>query len=320
MIDFVCMANEAYRHWVELCVRALERRHPGSKIHLFDLSEPAANRLREGFARHPAVRYTHFPPSQWTWPAWIDRADFDFVWPNFGLRDALKYHSRRLRTLLGARNENWMTDKRAHLARTQRAQRMYAQKPHVIRRAAAATGNPLVFIDVDAIVLQPLDRVYEHDFDLAVTTEAPQDVIVGPEPPECTDRPAYPWKAINVGVIFLRNSPRLEPLLDAWVQEMEGVYHLSIEQTALANLIYRRIPDFFQSHYRRRDLDLGGGARVSVMALPMETFNFTRIRRDAPLAAGTAVAHFAGGKKQQQHWDWVQQMIARELEKPYSKS
>ena len=49
MIDFVCMANEAYRHWVELCVRAIERRHPQSKIHLFDLSEARENRLRESF-------------------------------------------------------------------------------------------------------------------------------------------------------------------------------------------------------------------------------------------------------------------------------
>jgi len=315
MIDFVCMANDAYRHWVELCVRAIERRHPGSRIHLFDLSEADESSLRAGFGSRPSVSYTHFPPASWTWPAWIDRADFDFVWPNFGLRDALKYHSRRLRVLLGASNENWMTDKQAHLLRAQRAQRMYAQKPHVIRRAAAATANPLVFIDVDAIVLRPLDAVFERQFDLAVTTEAPRDVIVGPEPAECTERPSYPWKAINVGVIFLRNSPRLGPLLDAWVREMESVYHLSIEQTALANLIYRRIPDFFESHYRTRQLELEGGARVSVMALPMALYNFTRINRETRFAAETAVAHFAGGKKQQQHWDWVQQMISRELER-----
>jgi len=320
MIDFVCMANEAYRHWVELCVRAIERRHPQSKIHLFDLSEARENRLRESFGSRASVSYTHFPPAGWTWPAWIDRADFDFVWPNFGLRDALKYHSRRLRMRFGARNENWMTDKEAHLARAQRAQRMYAQKPHVIRRAAAATANPLVFIDVDAIVLRPLEAVFAREFDLAVTTEAPRDVIVGPEPPECIERPSYPWKAINVGVIFLRNSPRLGALLDAWVREMESVYHLSIEQTALANLIYRRIPDFFESHERTRQLELEGGARVSVMALPMAIYNFTHIDRETRFPAETAVAHFAGGKKQQQHWDWVQQMISRELERPYSSS
>lgn len=313
MMDFVCMANDAYRHWVELCVRAIERRHPESKIYLHDLSEAASNELRARFAEHPSVRYAHFPPSQWTWPAWIDRMDFEFAWPRFGLRETLKYHSRRLRRLLGARNENWMTDKKAHTLRVQRAQRMYAQKPHVIRRTLASSANNLVFIDVDAIVRKRLDSIFDRDFDLAVTTEAPQDVIIGPEPPECTDRPAYPWRAVNVGVIFVRNSGRVKPLLDAWVREMESVHHLSIEQTALANLIYRLAPDFFQSHYRTRVLDLGGGTPVCVMALPMQLYNFTKITRDTAFGPDVAVAHFAGGKKQQQHWEWVREMVAREL-------
>src|SRR4051812_11605018 len=203
MIDFVCMANDAYAHWVELCVRAIERRQPGSVIHLFDISESNASALRERYASHACVRYTHFPPSQWRWPAWIDQADFDFVWPRFGLRETLKYHSRRLRRLFGVRNENWMIDKDAHLKRVQRALRMFAQKPTIIRRALDATDNNFVFIDVDAIVLRRLDPVFDLDFDLAVTTEAPQDVFIGPEPAECTERPSYPYQAINVGVVFV---------------------------------------------------------------------------------------------------------------------
>lgn len=315
-MDFVCMANEGYRHWVELCVRGIERRHPDSSIHLYDLSESGSSALRARFASHPCVRYVHFPPAQWTWPAWIDQMDFDFVWPNFGLREHLKLYSRRLRMRFGAFNENWMTDKKAHTERARRAQRLFAQKPHVIRRALGATRENLVFIDVDAIVLKRLDPVFDMDFDLAVTAEEPQDVIIGPEPPECTERPAYPYVAINVGVIFVRNSPRLQPLLASWIREMETVQHLSIEQTALAQLIYRLAPDFYQSHYQARTLDLGGGASVKVMAVPMARYNFTRIRHtDTALSAQASVAHFCGGKKQQRHWEWVHGLIAHELEK-----
>jgi hypothetical protein len=316
MMDFVCMANDGYLQWTELCVRAIERQQPGSKIHLYDLSESADSAMRARFARHASVRYRHFPPAQWKWPAWIEAAGFDFIWPRFGLRETLKYHSRRLRKLLGARNENWMTDKNAHTQRVRRSLRLFAQKPYVIQDALSSSPHNLAFIDVDAIVLKPLDSVFDRDFDLAVTAEAPEDVIIGPEPPECTERPAYPYVAINVGVIFVRNTGRVKPLLDAWIREMETVHHLSIEQTALANLIYRLAPHFYEAHYRTHTLDLGGGARVSVMSVPMALYNFTKIRHtDTALAPTASVAHFCGGKKQQRHWEWVHGLIAHELDK-----
>jgi hypothetical protein len=314
VIDFVCMANEGYLHWVELCVKAIGRQHPGSTIHLFDLSESSDSRIRVQYSGHAGVRYVHFPPAQWTWPAWIDSMGFDFAWPRFGLRETLKYHSRRLRQLFGARNENWMTDKAAHTRRVRQALRLFAQKPQVIKRSLAATRNDLVFIDVDAIVLKPLDPVFDLEFDLAVTCEEPRDVVVGPEPKECIERPSYPYQAINVGVVFLRNSARMQPLLEAWIRKMETVHHMSIEQTALAQLIYEGVPAFFREHFRARTLALEGGASVSVMALPMRRYNFTRIRRtDEALGSDLFVAHFAGGKKQQQHWDWVRGMIGAAL-------
>jgi hypothetical protein len=315
MIDFVCMANEAYLRWTELCIRSIERRQPSSTIHLFDLTEARDNRLRSAFATHPRVRITHFPSGEWVWPAWIDSADFDFIWPNFGMRETLKYYSRRLRKALGVRNENWMTDKAAHVRRVRAALRLFAQKPYVIGRALAAARHDLVFIDVDAVVLKPLDAVFDFEFDFAVTAEPPQDVIVGPEPPECTDRPHYPYKAINVGVMFVRNNDRVRPLLQAWIREMETVRHLSIEQTALAHLIQRLVPDFYQQHYRPASLRLEG-ALVSVMALPMNLYNFTHLRRqDALVAPDKFVAHFCGGKKQEQHWPWVQKMISDTLQR-----
>lgn len=309
-MNFACMADAGYLRWTELCVQAIERAQPGARVHVFDLSESDASPLRAALEGRASVRYEHFPPSRWQWPAWIDRAGFDFIWPNFGLRESLKYHSRRVRQRFGARHENWMTDKRAHVAKVQRFLRLVAQKPQVIRRALAASPENLVFVDVDAIVLQPLDRVFERDFDLAVTCEEPADVVIGPEPPECTDRPSYPYKAINVGVMFFRNTPALARLIDAWIAEMESVRHLSIEQTALAHLIHRLAPQFFASHYRTTPLELG----ASVMALPMRRYNFTRIAAGTTIPDEVCVAHFAGGKKQEQHWPWVQDLISRELD------
>jgi hypothetical protein len=96
---------------------------------------------------------------------------------------------------------------------------------------------------------------------------------------------------------------------------METVRHLSVEQTALANLIYRLAPNFYETHYEPRKLALGDGSEATVMALPMKLYNFTKIRQtDTSLGSEASVAHFCGGKKQQQHWEWVHRMIAERLD------
>jgi hypothetical protein len=316
MIDFACMADDGYLRWTELCVRAIQRGQPGSTIHLFDLSEAKENRLSAAFAGHPDVRVIHHPPRSWKWPAWVDAADFDFIWPNFGVRDTLKYYSRRLRQALGRHNDAWMTDKAAHVRRVRHFLRLVSQKPYVMEAALGATDRDLVFIDADAVLLKPLDAVFDRDFDFAVTAEEPQDVIIGPEPPECVDRPHYPYKAINVGVMFARNNARIRPLIKAWLREMESVRHLSIEQTALAHLIHRLAPGFFTAHGRPVPLQLDAGAQATVMALPMDVYNFTHVRsEDTRIAPEKYVAHFCGGKKQEQHWPWVQKIIADTLER-----
>lgn len=314
MIDFACMADEGYLRWTEFCVRAIEQRQPGSRIHLFDLSERNDSALASAFRSHPSVAYAHHPPSRWRWPRWIDEAGFDFIWPNFGARETLKYWSRKVRRALGARNGNWMTDKAAHVRKVRHFLRLVSQKPKVMADALGATDRDLVFIDVDALVLKPLDAVFEGDFDFAVTAEDPPDVVIGPEPPECIDRPHYPYKAINVGVMFARNNAATRALIGAWTEEMEHVRHLSIEQTALANLIHRHAPGFFGAHHQARSIRLDGGA-ARVMAVPMALYNFTHIRpSDTMIPEGKFVAHFAGGRKQEQHWQWVQRMIFRELD------
>jgi hypothetical protein len=312
-MDFICMADAGYLRWTELCVRAIERSHPGAAIHLFDLSEERHNPLSATFGEHAVVRLEHYPPSEWKSPAWIEQADFDFIWPRFGLRDTLKYHSRRLRKALGAHNDAWMTDKAAHVRRVRHFLRLVAQKPRLIERVLDRSRGDAVFIDADAIVLKPLAPVFERQFDFAVTAEEPPDVIVGPEPVECTERPSVPWKAINVGVMFARNSAATRRLIGAWIAEMEVVRHLSIEQTALAHLILRLAPDFFASHYRPARLALESGD-VTVLALPMDLYNFTHVKpEDAGVAADKLVVHFCGGKKQERHWPWVQKIVSGTL-------
>ena len=70
-VDFACMADEGYLRWAELCIRSIEQRQPGSRIHLFDLTERPGSALSAAFSSHPPVSYVHFPPSHWQWPRWV---------------------------------------------------------------------------------------------------------------------------------------------------------------------------------------------------------------------------------------------------------
>ena len=178
------MANEGYLRWTELCVRAIQLAQPNLRIHLFDLSEGRDSQLHATFRDRPGLNLTHFPPSEWKWPSWIDSAGFDFIAPPFGLRETIKYHGQRLRMLYGARNANLITDKDAHVRRVRQNLRLIAQKPRVIARALASTWTNFVFIDAYAIVLRPLDSIFEPSFDFAVAAEEPSDIIIGPEPPQ----------------------------------------------------------------------------------------------------------------------------------------
>lgn len=68
------------------------------------------------------------------------------------------------------------------------------------RVQAAAEGEHLLLIDVDTMILRPLDDVWSRPFDLAYTVKRAQ----------------FP---LNGGVIFLRVSDRVKRFVGAWVDE-----------------------------------------------------------------------------------------------------
>lgn len=65
---------------------------------------------------------------------------------------------------------------------------------------ASADGEQLVLIDVDTMILRPLDEVWQRDFDVAVTTRADGTTI-------------------NGGVVFVRSSPAARAFMRAWQTE-----------------------------------------------------------------------------------------------------
>lgn len=74
--------------------------------------------------------------------------------------------------------------------------------------AEAADGDRLLLIDVDTVILRPLDDVWDLKFDLAYTTKPVES--------------RFPF---NAGVLFLRITPAVRTFIATWRAENERMFH-----------------------------------------------------------------------------------------------
>ncbi len=315
VIDFVCMADSKYGKWLSLCIRAIQRFHPNSRIYVFDLS-PESNTIAACCSVFDNIVHVPFPSSEWRYPSWIDKANFSFFWPRFTIRETIKYWTRRLRHHATRRTkEGWMIDKELHVQKMRLFCRIVSLKPHILIRALELSQRNIAFIDVDAIVLKSLTQVFDSFFDIAITCEDPKDIVISANPPECADRPAYPIRAVNTGVIFLRNGTATTEFLSDWISEMDSVYDTSTEQTALANLVFKISPKFFIEYPPLTStLVISNRHTVLVKKLPMNTYNKINFDIAAKESQnGVYILHFVGSKKQEKNWGIVSNYIEQSI-------
>lgn len=317
MLDFVLMATADFSHWVDLCGRSIRRFHPEARIWLFDLSpapSPELDRIARDLEKCEVV---HYPEESWRWPAWVDTANLEFFWPNFSLRERLKMLSRSLRRNLFRRKKGgWVCSPREFVAQRKRFVRIVAQKPRVVSLALAlGTADTLTFIDVDAILLARVDDALPADAQIGITVEAPSDVLIAADPGCGGREDVYPYRAVNTGVMFFRRSRSSQVFLDLWTAEMSQVRHVLSEQTALANLLYRKLPTVFVRGEGVVEFPLGDtGAGIAL--LPCARYNHYKIKsHQEAISPEAAIIHFVGSLKQAHHWPRVLALVEAETAK-----
>jgi len=305
-IDFVTLAEGNYAKWVKNWLDSASRSNPQSRLFIYDASAQPSTELIALAARFPLAQIVPWPQSCWRWPDWVDTIDFQFCWPNFGLRDELKYWSRRLRERLTGRQSDWdwMTDKARFVARRQFIIRICSQKPYIIRDALARTDRPLAYIDADAVVLERFSAYPGGDSDFAVTVVDADQIRVGGEwEPPGPDGP-LPVITINAGVMFANRTPGARRLLDTWIAEMSRVRHGAADQIALANLLYRHDREFFAT----MNPVLIGEASAIVACLTCARYNQVRIP-ETGIGSDVAVAHFVGSWKLNKRYHLVDDIV-----------
>jgi Nucleotide-diphospho-sugar transferase len=315
-MDFVMMADHGYVNWLELSLPSVSEFHKDSRIFVYDLSDFSSGALQSCLSKYANTAYVHYPPEQWRLPDWVNKTDFSWFYPYFGVKETIKYMNRRLRYLLtGRRKDGWIIDKAEEYNRKQHILRVVCQKPHVIADALNRSGNDVVFIDADAATLGNLNHVFDKwTFDAGVTVVDREKVKIGLDE-SMKERQFLPYSAINVGVMFFRNSNATKLLIDAWISEMEDVHYVGAEQTALANLIYKADAHAFEVQPKIVVIAVGQ-EKAKVLMLPCRDYNYHRLsKEDCEIPERTYVVHFVGSLKLIKNQSFVRALLTKEIEK-----
>jgi hypothetical protein len=309
-IDFVTFAAGNYAHWLRLWLSSAARYNPGARLFIYDVSPTPSEAIAALAKAYPNCTVVPWPEDTWKSPAWIDTLDFRFFWPGFGLRDELKYQSRRLRhAVTRKKKHDWMIDKKKFVADKKFFIRICCQKPYILSDAWRRSDRPLAYVDADAVVLERFDAYPGGTSDFTVTVVDRDQVRIGGEwEPMGPDGP-LPVVLINAGVMFANRTDGAQRLIATWIAEMDRVRHGGADQIALANLLQRNGQRFHESSEPLAVATEEGSAIVA--GLPCARFNQVRIPRDGrSIDPSTSIVHFVGSWKQPEHWPSVEKLIA----------
>lgn len=185
----------------------------------------------------------------------------------------------------------------AHSADLKGAEPPCTFKPSVIWRAMiqhADEGDPVAWIDADAVLVRPLDELTAMPFDVAVTLREPH--MLGPKPG--INSPATEY--LNAGVVFFRCSCAAFRIVDRWVRLAK---ERGNDQWALSDLVgacdwggpwgleqWRQAYDTVVPRL---------GARVKILAGCADGWNTWYFQ---PVAENAKILHFKGALRTRYDW------------------
>lgn len=176
---------------------------------------------------------------------------------------------------------------------------MLCQKIACLRHAAAEAGpRPIVFLDADAILFEPIHELLTTDHDVTLTLVFDDDLTY--EHDRCY--------VINSGFIQLGpDSARRSAFLEQWWQAAHDCHEWITEQTSLTRFLHRASETLLAEN-RRETLTLGEQP-VTIQILPSRIYNFYRMDLlDSERILDAKVVHF---KDRAQHKPVFNQLVAK---------
>ncbi|HIN22625.1 MAG TPA: hypothetical protein EYM71_12495 [Rhodospirillales bacterium] len=166
------------------------------------------------------------------------------------------------------------------------------QKIQCMKHASTlCAGEPLVFLDADAILFEPIDEVFAEGADVTVTL---LDDKHNWDRDQCS--------VLNSGVIFFGpKTEAREAFLDAWWAETLATREWLREQTALVRFIHRQAPTLFTPN--RSETVALNGIDVNVRMVPCSVYNFNDMGgREPETFPHAKIYHFADRRQEKRRF------------------
>lgn len=176
---------------------------------------------------------------------------------------------------------------RRRFLKQQRILFIFTQKPLCILDCINRSVGRLVFLDADAFLINKIDEVFTHDFDIGVTLRRLKELRFIDKEGQCM--------VLNSGVMFFNSdTSKLELFIKMWNQEIEKTRDYLIEQTALTHLIQKTRKDVYNGYYKTGILNADKKI-IKIIVLPCEIYNYNWIEEGIDLEE-VKVLHFKGGR------------------------
>jgi len=162
---------------------------------------------------------------------------------------------------------------------------MLMQKPYCMLDCSKKIKENLVFIDGDAILLNPVNEIFEGDNDIAVTLNAKIDIDkaskLGIKSP------------LNSGVLFFSStSKKIQLFINEWINQMKFTKRIWIEQSSLSLLIEKHNPNIFEEYKLYGSIKINN-INLRIRILPTQIYNFYKLEEGFDLNK-TKIIHLKG--------------------------
>jgi hypothetical protein len=256
-IDFVTMGDTNYFETMLLSVKQVQKYHPESRFFIYDwgMNSEEVNELNKFDSVEiiqefePDIEFNLIESIQYQIGSNIER---------YG--DLMKQDLTVIHAIV-----NKIKRKIGYEKFRDRFDVLMRNKIHCLSDVAERTSGMFVFLDADAVIVDPVDVYEKYDFDIGVTLRSNPTIS------------SEAFRVLNGGVIFFNtNGEQCNTFISNWESKITEVDEEIPEQTALSKLIWESDNDIYNDYYNE-SIETLDGFEFIYKVFPCERYNYTSV-------------------------------------------
>ena len=236
-INFITIGDKNFFPLIHFSIKQVLKFYPTAKLYIYDW----------GFTLYQKKKISTFPNTILI--DWTDKLDREH----------------------GYKTIRYTNDMENHVGISRKREYFLNQKPFCMLDCAKRIKENLIFFDGDAILINPIDEIFEDNYDIGLTVNVKFLILNKYLPKGRFVR----MRGVNSGIIFFKlNSKPMQIFIQEWINEIktyDGV--IMIEQNSLFNLIIKRNRELLYKEYNIGIIKLAN-LEYRIKIYPTSIYNF----------------------------------------------